>query len=562
MNERLKAILSQIAGFWQNLSTGKRAIFVASTVGVSVMVLAISFFAGQEHYATLYSELNGEDAQAMATKLKELKVNYKLDGHGTSILVPVDKVDEVRLELAGAGLPRGGSSVGNEIFDKTKLGATEFEQRVQKQRALEGELSRTIGSLAAVGTARVHLVMPERSIFSMRREFASASVLLKLRTGRALSKGEIGSVVHLVTSAVPGLTTDHVSVVTTDGQTLHRPRGEAGGGGGLGGGDQEEKEAEYAMRLQDKARELLERTVGAGHADVRVSVDLDLTAKETTSERYDPQKAVIRSKLLSKERSQSASSEGVAGVPGANNTPPAGDNADNGGENSNTSGSMRESSTENWDIDKVVEKTLAPAGRVARVSVAVLVDGKQAAGKEFIAREKDELERLGELVKSAVGFNATRGDGFRIESAAFVPPPDIEAAAKVVEEKQMRARNISYGLYVGGALAVAAAVYLLMKKMPKAAPRPARATATAALTNPSSAEVRELARAVIDTVDRGAFPPGASDAPRLPGASILPEEVRERVRTEALSLAAKDPASAAVVLREWLNSPQMSTRGE
>ena len=174
-------------------------------------------------YAILFSGLEQEDASAVIAKLKEMKVPYRATGNGGTIEVPEAQATELRLDMAGSGLPRGGA-VGFESFDKMRLGATEFEQRILYRRALEGELSRTIGSITAVQSARVHLVLPEKSVFVSRNEPASASVIVKLRGGRSLGGGEINSIVHLVSSSVAGLAPDHVAVVSTEGVVLHKPR--------------------------------------------------------------------------------------------------------------------------------------------------------------------------------------------------------------------------------------------------------------------------------------------------------------------------------------------------
>ncbi|MEI7894941.1 MAG: flagellar basal-body MS-ring/collar protein FliF, partial [Myxococcales bacterium] len=223
MREKAGQILSQLVAFWGKLSNVKRIALVLATTGVLVAALAISTFGPKEHLAYLFTELGADDAQGIVTKLKELKVPFKLDASGTAIQVPEEKVHELRLELAGLGLPRGGG-VGFELFDKPRFGSTEFEQRIHHRRALEGELSRTIATIAGVQAVRVHLVLPERSVFAAQKERASASVVLKLRPGKSFGKNEIATVVHLVASAVPGLAEERISVVSADGLTLHRPR--------------------------------------------------------------------------------------------------------------------------------------------------------------------------------------------------------------------------------------------------------------------------------------------------------------------------------------------------
>ena len=189
-------------GWWASLSTARRVALLVIVGVVLSAVISLSYFTSQVRYAYLFTDLSSEDAAAIAGKLKELKVPFRVDASGTALQVPDERLHEVRLQLAGMGLPRGGG-VGFELFDKSQFGSTEFEQRLNLRRALEGELARTISTIAAVQSARVHLVIPESSLFTARQEKASASVVLRLRSGRSFSRGEIASVVHLVTAAVP-----------------------------------------------------------------------------------------------------------------------------------------------------------------------------------------------------------------------------------------------------------------------------------------------------------------------------------------------------------------------
>jgi flagellar M-ring protein FliF len=538
MNEKSLAILKQLQAMWTSLSNAKRIALVLGTVGVMCAVLLIAFLDGRENYTVLFADLSPDDAQAISAKLKELKVPAELEGAGTAILVPEARVRELRLELAGEGLPRGGG-VGFELFDKTHLGTTEFEQRINNRRALEGELARTIDTIGAVQSARVHLVLPERSVFALRKEEASASVVLRLRAGRAFGKTEVAGVVHLVASAVPGLTEDRVSVVSAEGETLHRPRTD--GSSGAGELD-EEHEREIAGGLEDRARELLERTVGAGHADVRVSVDLDPSSHEHTDEKFDPKTTSLRSEQKTIERT-TTDGPSVAGVPGAKSNlaaapapapaaaapadPPDGELAAN---------VLRQSWTRNWEVDHVTEKVVTPAGRLARLSVAVLIDGTyngDGPSRTFVPRDQAELDRLGELVKGVVGFNATRGDSLRIDSSRFVGPEAVDVDLHAPPSFLTTQKKWIYFAGAGVALAILCAIVLVLKGRPKK-------------------KVIVATRQVAGTsmpATLAAEPPKAS----LPRTTS--EEDRGRTRTEALEIAVRDPASAAVVLRGWLGAP-------
>src|SRR5215207_7456449 len=222
MPEKARSFLKQLTDFWAALPTPKRTLLVVVTSIVLVGVLALSVLSNHQTYGTLYSELATEDAAAIVEKLKTAQVPYKLEHGGTMIQVPEERIPGLRLELAAAGLPHGGS-VGFEIFDRSKIGATEFEQQVNLRRALEVELSRSVMSIDGVKAARVHLVLPERRLFAAREESASASVVVKLENSHSFGRKEVAAVVHLVAAAVPTLSKDRVSVVSTEGVTLHRP---------------------------------------------------------------------------------------------------------------------------------------------------------------------------------------------------------------------------------------------------------------------------------------------------------------------------------------------------
>ena len=526
MNERLSAFLKQALAYWAKMSNAKRialAIVVATTI---VTGLVISNLSNRETWAFLFTDMSAEDAAAVSTKLKELKVPFKVEAGGTAIQVPEEKVHELRLELAGAGLPRGGG-IGFELFDKSRLGATEFEQRINLRRALEGELSRTIGTIGAVQAARVHLVLPEQSVFAISKQTASASVVLRLRPGRSFSKGEVASVVHLVSAAVPGLAEDRVSIVSADGMTLHRPRADASTGA-ADSEAQEEREREVAASLEEKARALVERVVGPGKSDVRIAAVLDTTSREKTEEHYEPTKTALRSEQKTEEKS-GAEGATVAGVPGAVSnradapaTPPEAPAAGS---------AWRTSWTRNWEVDRVTQKTVLPPGTLAHLSIAMLVDGTYDNGK-YAPRSKEEMDRLASLVKGAVGFDATRGDVLQLESAQFAVA-DVGANVPIVDSK---AKKPVYVYAAAGAAAVIALAIMVLlvrrsSKKKKAAIE-LEAKALEAGVTPAQLDGQPIAKALT---------PGKPD--------------NEVTREKALEVALADPATAAIILREWLNSP-------
>ncbi len=442
------AALATARSFYGALGRPVRMTIVATAVLAAVFGGFIVYEKANEPYASLFSQLDREDAAAVVAKLKELKVPYRVGADGTTIEVPEARTHELRLELAGGGLPRGGG-VGFESFDKMRLGATDFEQRVLYRRALEGELTRTIATLGAVESARVHLVLPEKSVFVSRSEPASASIVLRLKLGRSLGPPEVAGIVHLVASAVPSLQPDHVAVVTTDGVTLHRPRKSTGGDEDLGSDEDVRSVARsYESAAEDRVRAILERVVGPGHADVRVTADVDSARVERVEEHFDPSKSALRSEESSTERSTGELDETVAGIPGAESNLPSGagkgsSSAPKPAASASASasasaappppavaagGSMRESHTRNFEIDKVSEKRISGGAALRRLAVAVVLDGVNGPnGAKGAPRSREEIDKLAALVRSAAGINDARGDLVTVESMPFA---DAEPAAE------------------------------------------------------------------------------------------------------------------------------------
>jgi flagellar M-ring protein FliF len=537
MPEKARAFLKQLADFWASLPTPKRIALVVVVTGVLMGVMAISVLSSRETYGTLYSELATEDAAAIVEKLKTGQVPYRIEAGGTQILVPEERIPGLRLELASGGLPHGGS-VGFEIFDRSKIGATEFEQQVNLRRALEGELARSVMSIDGVKSARVHLVLPERRLFAAREESASASVVVKLENSHNFSRKEVAAVVHLVSAAVPTLSKDRVSVVSTEGVTLHRPTSDTQGGGDLADLNAEQARV-MAGQLEADAQAQLERVLGPGNADVRVNLWLDNAAREKTEELYEPTKTALRSEHKVEEGISNGEA-GVAGVPGAKTNlpdaqgegPVAEEKPAGGG-----TGAVR-SQTRNWEVQKVVQKTTTPAGDIRRLSVAVLLNGRYNKKGVFAAIPPDEVKALEETVKRAVGFSQERGDTVTVQATQFarLDTDDVTGPPSFFTGKPW----LPYAAAAAALVLVLGTLVLVFRTKKPALPPPAPA-----LVDP----LRVL----------GELPSGAE---RAEAAAALPAAERQRlleepevageIRAHALELAAKDPATAAVVLKAWL----------
>jgi flagellar M-ring protein FliF len=533
-----KPVLTQLKEFWQGLSRGKRWTLIAGTFAALLLVLTITFIGSQVRYAPLYGELDTQDAAAIAAKLKELNVPHRVSAGGGTISVPEERVHELRLELASAGLPRGGG-VGFEIFDQSRLGATEFEQQVNLRRALEGELSRSIATIDGVQSARVHLVLPERRLFAAKSESASASVILKLRPGREFGRREVGGIVHLVSAAVPALSKDRISVVNTDGATLHQPDT----GNSPLDDTQSQQAREMAQGMENHVRTLLERVTGMGRADVRVNVELHNATRERTEEHYEPLKTALRSEHKTDETT-TAEGASVAGVPGAQTNLPDIDPtvapraADQGGN------IFRRSQTRNWEVDRVTEKTLTPSGGVSRLTVAVLVDGHyelKDGVNVYEPRAPEELKRLEEVVKNAVGFTPERGDTIRVEGAKF---SRLDEELPVVNDVSPVKRYLPYAFAALAGLGLLTAMALLVRR------RKAKAKAESERLAQLKAAADATAAAILD----GAAPRVLGDTGETALSAVADPVQLEAKRTRALEIATRDPSTAAIVLSDWLNA--------
>lgn len=517
---RLAEVTGQAKRFWGGLTPGRRAAFVVLGIAAGGGAVAAYVLAGRLDLAPLYANMSEDDAAAAARKLRERKIPHEVEGR--TLLVPRERVDELRLELAAEGIPRGGG-VGFELFDKRTLGLSEFAQRLNYRRALMGELARTISSLEAVERARVHLVIPERRVFSERQQEASASVVLRMRAGRSLAGGQIQGIVHLVASAVEGLRPENVTLVDEEGRLLWRPRK----------GDPqdalEEMRLDRERALEQRVTELVERMVGAGKAVVRVAAEIDLDRQETTVEDYDPEVRVVRSEQEMRETLGEGSVGATGGVPGtranlptAQPSPPA-----------TPKGASRESNVRNYEVKRTVQKTVSPGGKVRRLSVAVVVDGRYETrdGKlTFVPRDEADLRKIEELVKSAVGFRAERGDVVAVRSAPFEQAPAIagsEAASAAAGSW------IPYAKY--GALGFVALLLVLFFVRP----------VMRAILSTRQESTRQEAPS--EPAPPRAEPPAALAAPRAETV-----EVPVNVREEALGYVRGDPRRAAQILRGWI----------
>jgi flagellar M-ring protein FliF len=385
----------------------------------------------------LYSDLDAKDSGDIVQKLEAMNVAYELSGGGTTIMVPADQVARLRMLMANENLPHGGS-VGYEIFDKSDaFGASSFVENIDHVRALEGELARTISSLNVVQSARVHLVLPRRELFSRERPTPSASIVVKLRGAGGLARQQTAAIQHLVTSAVPDLTPSRVSVIDTNGNLL--ARGDGGSDAAIAT-SAEEMRVNYENRLSRKLEELLDRSLGPGKSRVDVHVDMDFDRITTNSETFDPNGQVVRSTQTVTESNDSTQGNAAQPVTVSNNLPNA--QTASGSATSGRTRGQRSDETVNYEISKTVRNQVREAGQIVRQSIAVLVDGTYAAaadGKQtYAARSAEEMKQLTSLVQSAIGYDAKRGDKVDVVNLRFAPvdePMPVAPAAIMGFEK-------------------------------------------------------------------------------------------------------------------------------
>ena len=406
--------------FVKSLGAARMAAMVAVTAAlIGFFALVISQVTAPQ-MVPLFTDLSMEDSSAIIKDLERQAIPYTMKNDGAIIMVAKDKVARLRMKLAEGGLPKGGG-VGYEIFDKSDaLGSTSFIQNINKLRALEGELARTIRSLDRVQAARVHLVLPDRPLFSRDKIEPSASIMLKVRG--ALEQQQVRAIRHLVATAVTGLKPDRVSVVDESGRLLAdgAERDDAAGGAGA-----DERKTAFERRLRDQVEQIVTSVVGPGRARVQLTAEFDVNRITQTSDKFDPEGRVLRSSQTREEQSANGDSTTQASVsaelPGT-----GGPQAANGGARDSN---RKTEEIVNYEISRVTKTEVTEAGRVNRISAAVLVDGNYSKNDKgetvYQPRSKEELDRITALVRTAIGFDQKRGDQVEVINLRFAETPPI-----------------------------------------------------------------------------------------------------------------------------------------
>lgn len=516
-------LLPKLRAAFERLTPGQKARLLVAVLAVGGLVWGLTSYAGRVRYGVLFSNLRGDDAAPIVAALKEKKVPYRLTEGGGAVEVPIERVDELRIELAGEGLPRGGG-VGFELFDKPSFGLSDFVQNVNFRRALERELARTIQSIDAIESARVHLALPPASVFADEHREPSASVVVKLRGNRALAANSVGAIQHLVASGVERLLPGNVSVIDGQGRLLSTDSAE---GDALSASKIEARRA-LESGIEQNLVSILEPVVGRGRVRARASVELDLSRVQRVEESYDPDVAVVRSEQKSKSKSGGGSGGGVPGtasnLPGGNAQAAAG----------SSSSSETQSSTTNFEINKTVATIAEPVGRLTRQSVAVVIDhapapaatGEGTEAPKPQPRSEDEMKKITEIVRAAVGVNEERGDVLIVENIPFDNQPD---AADLEAE---RADRWAFWLTIARFAALPIAVLLVLLFLVRPALgilRSMRAPQAPGLP-PTIAELQA-------SLGAGALPPG---------------DAVGALRRKLIEAASENPEAAALVVRGWV----------
>ncbi|HEY7212135.1 MAG TPA: flagellar basal-body MS-ring/collar protein FliF [Bryobacteraceae bacterium] len=539
--------MSQITKIFKSLSGGQR-------VGIAVVVVfliagLVSFvrWRRESDFRPLFTGMAAEDAATVVQKIKEAGVDYRLEANGSSVMVPAEKVDELRLELAGAGLPRTGR-IGFELFDKTNLGATDFTEHINYRRALEGELERSIRSLNEVEQARVHITFPKDSVFLDSREPAKASVVLTLRSGMRLSESNILAVTNLVAGAVEGLNPEYVSVVDMRGNLLNRAKR---ANGEMSGSDDAALEYKHAVEkdLLAKVEATLTPLLGEDHFRVGISADCDFSTSEQTDETFDPSRSVMTSSQKSEDMSNRPDTSGVPGTP--SNLPRPISRPIMGG----ASVSRR---TENvaYETSRSVHKVNVPRGALKRLSASVLLDqevqmqGSGAKAKRVLVPPSPEkIKAIQAIVAGIIGLTPSRGDQLVIETLPFEQTREIEPVSDTPVKsvpgttdirKLLHNPALLIGTGVGLVLMVGVAAFALKRKKKKAANA---VRVTAALEAAEAAEKQARPEPEKPQIE-------AKAQPSLPSPEVVAqvESLRENVRQTVN----RDPVAAAGVIRNWI----------
>ncbi|HTE93191.1 MAG TPA: flagellar basal-body MS-ring/collar protein FliF [Bradyrhizobium sp.] len=533
-----------LAGFLKGLGASRLMAMVAVTAALIGFFGFVIMRVTTPQMTTLFTDLSTEDSSGIIKDLERQAIPFELRNDGAVIMVPKDKVTRLRMKLAEGGLPKGGG-VGYEIFDKSDaLGTTSFVQNINHLRALEGELARTIRAIDRVQAARVHLVLPERPLFSRETPEPSASIVVRVRG--ALDAPQIRAIRHLVASAVNGLKPQRVSIVDEAGQLLAD-----GANGDADNAIGDERRAGFEKRMRNQVEAIVSSVVGTGRARVQLSADFDYNKITQTSDKFDPEGRVLRSSQTREESSATADNTGQVTI---NNELPGNQNRDNPAPARDQSKKSEE--TNNYEISRTTKTEVTEVGRVNRISVAVLVDGSYAKNEKgemvYQERGKEQLDRIATLVRSAIGFDQKRGDQVEVVNLKFAEAP---AAVPVAEPTgllgmlQFTKDDVMYVIELGVMMLLGLVVLFMVI-------RPLVRRILASEVIPSLANDDSL-----PALTDGSATSGPGGQSLIPGANATAQmidvaQVQGQVHAQSVhrvgELAERNPNETATIVRQWL----------
>lgn len=549
------------AGWSQRFAGLDRGQRLRLGLGLALLVaaaVAAVVFGRQPDYRVLFSNLSDKDGGAVIAQLSQMNVPYKHTEGGGAILIPADRVHDVRLRLATQGLPRGSVS-GFELMEGTRFGVTQFQERLNFQRGLEGELTRSIQSLSSVQSARVHLALPNQNGFFREQQKPSASVLVSLHPGRVLDRAQLAGIVHLVASSVPELAPSAVSVLDDTGKLLSQ----SPDGAGSNGVDAQQLlyvqqiEQQYTKRIMD----ILEPVVGRNNVKAQVTADLDFSRTESTSEQYRPNQtpdaSTVRSQQVLESRgTTSSTTNGAVGavanqppapsaapINGANPAPNAG-----GQQQGSESGGTKRESTTNYEVDKTVRVVRGNNWAIKRLSAAVVVNYQSAEDAKGKASAKaltpEQVEQMTALVRETIGYNKERGDSVNLMNAPFMVQAPVTIDVPLWKQPEVLDLAKTFAWPVGALLFAVLVLMFLVRPVLKGAGGSAVKTISVAPGAPGST----LDALEAEQPSRPALPPpgGRKDEPQ----PATPEQLRLE---DARSLAKENPIAVANIVKTWIN---------
>ncbi|WMY76006.1 flagellar basal-body MS-ring/collar protein FliF [Buttiauxella selenatireducens] len=533
----------------------KIPLMVAGAAAIAI-IFALVLWAKTPDYKVLYSNLAEQDGGAIVTQLTQMNVPYRFSDNGSAILVPAEKVYDLRLRMAQQGLPKGGA-VGFELLDQEKFGISQFSEQVNYQRALEGELARTIETLGPVKTARVHLAMPKPSLFVREQKSPSASVTLSLEPGRALDEGQVSAVVHMVSSAVAGLPPGNVTLVDQGGHLLTQSN--------TAGRDLNDAQLKYAMdvenRYQRRIEAILGPIVGSSNVHAQVTAQIDFSNKEQTQEQYrpnsDPSQAAVRSRQLN--QSEQVNGRNPGGVPGAlsnqpappNNAPistppqatpangqPQQSQATSTSAQTGSSNTQRDETT-NYEVDRTILHTKLNVGDVQRLSVAVVVNYRQLSDGKPLPLTAEQMKQIENLTREAMGYSDKRGDTLNVVNSPFSATEESSAELPFWKQQAFFEMLMSAGRW----LLVLIVAWLLWRKVVRPQLQRKEVAQQAQVEAQRLRVEEEEAVSVRLTKDE-------QQQQRKVNQRLSAEVMSQRIR----EMSDNDPRVVALVIRQWMSN--------